>query len=184
MRKKLWTCLALMLVIPGLLFMTSCAKQATGTAKQAPDPVETQPVEEETPTPTPPPEEPEAIGPTDGAAHAADIEKQQFLNDDVYFEFDKATLTDAAQDLLRRKAEWLQNNPVNVTIEGHCDERGTTEYNMVLGAERAESVKNFLINLGIPASSMSTISYGEEKPVALGSNEEDWAKNRRAHFTL
>ncbi len=188
MRKKLWTCLALMLVIPGLLFMTSCAKQATGTGVKKVEPVDTdQPVVEKKDSDddkTAPPTKIDPLDPADVAAREAEMAKNRFLGDHVYFEFDKATLTEASQDLLKEKAEWLRDNPVNVTIGGHCDERGTTEYNMVLGAERAESVKNFLVNLGISASSMTTISYGEEDPVDSGSDEEAWAKNRRAQFSL
>ncbi len=182
MRKKLWTCLALMLVIPGLLFMTSCAKQAaTGpddTIKNDGDPPPPPPPIKDDTTPPPPPK-----GGDQGDTGAANA-RHRFLNEDVYFELDRATLTAASQNLLERKANYLRNNPSAVKIEGHCDERGTTEYNMVLGAERAESVKNFLVNLGIPADSMTTISFGEEKPVDGGSDEEAWAKNRRAHFSL
>ncbi len=187
MRKKLWICLALMLVIPGLLFMTSCAKKAGGPGEQV--------VEPPPPPPPPPtgtgtetgdtgePQEKLEIEPVDPGVNIArekEEARRTFLNEYVYFDFDKATLTEASQELLKRKAGWLEENPSNVTISGHCDERGTVEYNMVLGAERAEAVKNFLVNLGIPASSMNTISRGEDFPVDSGSNEEAWAKNRRA----
>ena len=104
---------------------------------------------------------------------------------DIYFAFDESTITPTGQATLREKAEFMRNNPdVNVIIEGHCDERGTAEYNLALGERRAESAKQFLMNLGISGSRMTTISYGEEKPVATGSNEEAWAQNRRAHFEI
>ncbi|MGD2187899.1 MAG: peptidoglycan-associated lipoprotein Pal, partial [Desulfobacterales bacterium] len=107
------------------------------------------------------------------------------MQDDIYFEFDKSTLTPTAQDNLMRKAAWLRANPdVTVTIEGHCDERGTNEYNLALGDRRADSSKAFLVDLGIPASRLTTISYGEERPVCAQQNEECWAKNRRANFVL
>ncbi|MBS3809655.1 MAG: peptidoglycan-associated lipoprotein Pal [Desulfobacterales bacterium] len=109
--------------------------------------------------------------------------KDQFLSEKVYFEFDDSSLTAEARDVLRRKAEWLRNNPeACVIIEGHCDERGTDEYNLALGSRRAESVKEFLVKAGVNASQLTTISYGEEKPAVKGHNEEAWAKNRRAEF--
>ncbi|MDP2645622.1 MAG: peptidoglycan-associated lipoprotein Pal [Desulfobacterales bacterium] len=111
--------------------------------------------------------------------------RSQFMEEDVYFEFDKSTLVTAAQDVLKKKADFLRKNPnVSVTIEGHCDERGTTEYNLALGERRAQSAKTFLINLGITASRLDTISYGEEKPVDPAHNEGAWSKNRRAHFVI
>jgi peptidoglycan-associated lipoprotein len=86
---------------------------------------------------------------------------------------------------LRKKAEWLINNPeATATIEGHCDERGTNEYNLALGDRRAESAKTFLMDLGVKGSKLSSISYGEERPVDPAHNEEAWAKNRRGHFTI
>ena len=87
--------------------------------------------------------------------------------------------------MLKKRAEWLQNNPEAMsTIEGHCDERGTSEYNLALGDRRATSAKNFLVDLGISASRLTTISYGEERPIDPGQNEDAWAKNRRCHFTI
>ena len=111
--------------------------------------------------------------------------QSMFVNEDIYFEFDSYVLTPLAQDVLMAKAEWLRANlDASVTIEGHCDERGTNEYNLALGDRRAGSVKSFLTSLGIAAGRLSTISYGEEHPVDAGHNEEAWAKNRRAHFTV
>ncbi len=100
----------------------------------------------------------------------------------VYFEFDKADLTSQALQTLSENAQWLRkNNEVKIIIEGHCDERGTVEYNLSLGQKRATSVRNYLITLGIEADRISTISYGEEKPINLQHNEEAWAQNRRAN---
>ncbi len=99
----------------------------------------------------------------------------------VYFGFDKYDLSADAQAALRRQAQWLTTyGNVTVTVEGHCDERGTREYNLALGDRRATAVKNYLVALGVSASRIQTISYGKERPAVLGSNEEAWAKNRRA----
>jgi peptidoglycan-associated lipoprotein len=113
------------------------------------------------------------------------VARNMFINEDIYFDFDKSNILLLAQDVLRRKAEWLWSNPeVSVIIEGHCDERGTNEYNLALGDRRAESARNFLVDLGIKGSRLTTISYGEERPVDSGHNEEAWAKNRCAHFII
>lgn len=104
---------------------------------------------------------------------------------DVHFAFDSYELDDEARATLRENAEWLQENSrEKVEIEGHCDERGTVEYNLALGAKRARAVKDYLVSLGIAADRMTTISYGEELPLCTEHNEECWARNRRAHFVL
>lgn len=109
--------------------------------------------------------------------------RQQFLSEKVYFEFDDSSLTDEAREVLRSKVRWIRAHPdACIIIEGHCDERGTDEYNLALGSRRAESVKDFLVKAGIDASSLTTISYGEERPAVKGHDPEAWAKNRRAEF--
>ena len=101
----------------------------------------------------------------------------------VHFEFDQYTLTAEAREILARNASFLQNNSgIKVIIEGHCDERGSDEYNLALGERRARAVQSYLASLGIPPSQMSIISYGEEIPLDPQSSEEAWAKNRRADF--
>lgn len=111
--------------------------------------------------------------------------KARFVNKNIHFEFDSSELTATAQEILKEKAGWMENNPsADVLIEGHCDERGTTEYNLALGERRAKAARDFLINMGISASRMSTVSYGEEKPLDPAHNPEAWAKNRRAHFVI
>lgn len=111
--------------------------------------------------------------------------RNRFLSEDIHFDFDKAVILPEARQVLMEKAAWLkENSDVKVMIEGHCDERGTVEYNIALGMRRAQSAKACMIDLGIAASRMSTISYGEECPVDPGHNEEAWAKNRRAHFAI
>jgi peptidoglycan-associated lipoprotein len=103
--------------------------------------------------------------------------------DPVYFEYDQASLTDRSRDILVRNAEWLQGNPqVRVQVEGHTDERGTNEYNLALGERRAASVRSYLTSLGIDASRLVTISYGEERPADPGHSEAAWASNRRVEF--
>ena len=90
-----------------------------------------------------------------------------------------------AQETLRKKAQWLkENSAVSVTIEGHCDNRGTNEYNLALGDRRAYSAKVFLIDLGIAETRLQTLSFGEERPLDPVETEEAWAKNRRAHFVI
>ena len=117
------------------------------------------------------------------ARQKAEQARQQFVNKKVYFGFDDSALTPEARNVLRAKVQWLRANPDQcVLIEGHCDERGTDEYNLALGSRRAESVKEFMVKAGIDASRLTTISYGEERPAVTGRNEEAWAKNRRAEF--
>ena len=100
-----------------------------------------------------------------------------------YFDYDSARLTEEAKDILRQNAEWLRAHPeMEVQIQGHCDERGTVEYNFNLGQRRAEAVKDFLVGLGISSDRIQTISYGEERPVALEHEEDSWRLNRRAEF--
>jgi peptidoglycan-associated lipoprotein len=112
-------------------------------------------------------------------------ELAMFKNEDIYFEFDSIRLDPEAQEILRKKAAYMKSNPnVRVTIEGHCDNRGTNEYNLALGDRRAHSAKVFLIDLGINESRLKTVSYGEERPIDPNENEEAWARNRRAHFVI
>ena len=171
MQKKKWIYLAMLFVIPGLMFTVSCQKKLVDATPE-PVPEEKPVVKEQVP------EEKVEVAPV---AKISDMVMQE----DIYFEFDKSTLTPAAQDNLLQKAEWLRENPDSTaTIEGHCDERGTNEYNLALGDRRAESAKAFLVDLGIDASRLTTISYGEERPVDPRNNEEAWAKNRRGHFVV
>jgi len=104
---------------------------------------------------------------------------------DVNFGFDSSTLTAGAQSTLRDNAKYLLDNPTtNVTVEGHCDERGTNEYNMALGERRAKSAQKFLTAQGVAAARSSSVSYGEEMALDSAHNEAAWAKNRRAHFRV
>jgi peptidoglycan-associated lipoprotein len=102
------------------------------------------------------------------------------VGDRVFFDFDKSDLKPEARRTIERWAAWLRQYPnVTVTVEGHCDERGTREYNIGLGERRAASAKNFLVSLGIDARRVATISYGKERPAVIGSNEAAWSQNRR-----
>lgn len=156
---------ALLVVIPGLMLTVSCQKKVVDAT---PEPVVEEKQEVETQEEVVEYKVPDMV-----------------MQEDIYYEFDKSNLTPMAQDNLLRKAEWLRENPdATVTIEGHCDERGTNEYNLALGDRRAESAKAFLTDLGIDPLRLTTISYGEERPVDPRSDEEAWAKNRRAHFVV
>lgn len=119
------------------------------------------------------------VGPAPGSQ--ADFVAVMQGQDTIYFDTDKYNISDADAAALQSQARWLARYPgKRATIEGHCDERGTRDYNLALGERRANATKNYLVSLGVDASRLSTISYGKERPVALGSNEEAWAKNRRA----
>jgi peptidoglycan-associated lipoprotein len=119
------------------------------------------------------------------AREAAVREARSVLTQPVYFEYDESTLTSDAESALRAKVEILRASPaVELLIEGHADERGTTEYNLALGNARAEAVRQFFTSFGLGADRFSIVSYGEEDPVAMGSNESAWARNRRAEFVF
>jgi len=185
MRKNSWLAIMLVLVIPAMLFTVSCAKKVVETA-----PAETaQPAAPQPATDTRADEEAAAKARLEQERLAAEAATRQammaFSEEDIHFEFDSSALVPVAQDILVQKAAYLRANPnVTVTVEGHCDERGTEAYNMALGERRAQSAKDFLVNLGINSNRLSTISYGEERPVDPGKNEAAWAKNRRAHFAI
>ena len=111
--------------------------------------------------------------------------RDQGLIGDVYFDFDRSELRAESTEQLARNANWLRDNPNYVaTIEGHCDERGTNEYNLALGERRANAAKSYLVSLGIDGGRLTTISYGEERPVCAESTESCWQRNRRAHFVV
>lgn len=104
---------------------------------------------------------------------------------DVYFEFDKSRITDESKQTLAENARQLGDaGSMAITIEGHCDERGTNAYNLALGEKRANAAKDYLVSLGVAAGRVTTVSYGEEKPFDSGHDEQAWSKNRRAHFVV
>ena len=105
--------------------------------------------------------------------------------DRVFFGYDSTELTAEGRATLEKQAAWLQQyTNVAITVEGHCDERGTREYNLALGERRAQAVKNYLVSLGVPADRLNTISYGKERPVVMGSDESAWGQNRRGVTTI
>jgi peptidoglycan-associated lipoprotein len=111
----------------------------------------------------------------------ADFVAQMMGQDTVYFDTDRFNIDSADMAALQAQAAWLARYPAKqATIEGHADERGTREYNLALGERRANAAKNYLVSIGIDASRLATVSYGKERPVALGSDEQSWARNRRA----
>ena len=154
-------------VATAVIAMAGCAKKP---------PKELPPAPQETPTAEAPP--PAETGPVPGSqAHFL----ANVASDRVFFDTDKSDIDAESQATLRSQAAYLRQYPnVRVTIEGHADERGTREYNLALGERRANAAKNYLASLGIDAGRISTISYGKERPEALGSDEASWAKNRRA----
>jgi len=207
MQKKFWIYLMSLLVIPGLLLTLSCAKKTVKTdasvSETSPEVAEAPPAETAVPAEQERDRQPvplnqgagdEQTGVTtiarentsaENTGQLSDIERKIFLKELVLFEYNRAILTREAQERLTKKANYLKDNPeIKVIIEGHCDERGTNEYNLALGERRAEATRDFLVDLGVSTVRLSTISYGEERPFALGSNESAWSLNRRAHFVV
>ena len=104
---------------------------------------------------------------------------------DIYFNYDAYDLSSTTRDTLQRNANWLQSNPeARIEIEGHCDDRGTVEYNLALGAKRARAARDYLVSLGVSPQRLSTISYGEELPVCREESDACWQQNRRVHFLV
>ncbi len=184
MRKSLMIVLTLVFILPGLLTTVSCTQKKAGVkptdkgiseADQAALNAKKQQDIEEA----------RIRAEQEQKARMIAEAKERFLTDNVHFAYDSAVLTPIAQNVLNQKADWLRSNPSgNVTIGGHCDERGTIEYNVALGERRAEAAKKHLIDLGIDAGRLEAISYGEEMPIATENNEEAWAQNRRAQFII
>ncbi|HVP14842.1 MAG TPA: peptidoglycan-associated lipoprotein Pal [Terriglobales bacterium] len=166
---------SLVLLVAGLaLFAAGCAKKATEAPPTPPPapPVTQQPT---TPPPTTPPTPPETVAPRFSQGDLSD----------AFFDFDSYALREDAKAALDKDAKALRDNKdANITIEGHCDERGTVEYNIALGEKRAGAARDYLVNAGVNASHIQTVSYGKERPFAEGHDESAWAQNRRAHFVL
>ena len=146
-------------------------------------------------TATPEPEQPVAEGPDTTAVPPGGPSSEDFsVNDasgengpldDIRFDYDRAELSDEARATLEKHGLWLQNHrTARVTIEGHCDERGTVDYNLALGDKRARAVRDYLASLGVAGERMHTVSFGKERPLDPGGNDQAFAKNRRAHFVV
>jgi peptidoglycan-associated lipoprotein len=164
-----------------LIFLLVALSWTLAGCGKKPQPRVELPPQEEAPAPEEPtqPIRPETPGAPEGE-EATDV-----VLEDIFFDFDRYHLRPDALAAMERNARVLMENPdVTVILEGHCDERGTTEYNLALGEKRAKAAYDFLVRYGIDPSRLTTISYGEERPFDPGHNEEAWAKNRRVHFVV
>jgi len=160
-----------------LVAMTAASLTALGCASH-------KKVSTTVPPPPPAPTETETTAPPPPAPPPSTTEETETVTSlrDAYFDFDDASLRSDAKTALEGDAKYLEShNGSNVVIEGHCDERGSVEYNLALGERRARAAKEFLVSYGIPATRLTTISYGKERPFDTGHDETSWAKNRRAH---
>jgi peptidoglycan-associated lipoprotein len=207
MRNRGWLAIALITISLVLLVTASCSKKAVRTQTQTQTPVQAQapapqgqPQTQAKPVLTSEPEvrkapersaeKAEPAGrPEEGRkraeASAREAADWVFLNEHVNFAFNSSQLSDQARHILKAKAEYLRTNPdKKVTVEGHCDDRGTNSYNIALGGRRAESVKTYLVDLGIGTTRLNTASYGEDRPIAVGHDESSWSRNRRAQFLV
>jgi peptidoglycan-associated lipoprotein len=172
---------AVVLVAP--LVLTGCPKKRPQPAPASAPVTVTRPA---APAPAAPTEGDPVENPLDGELIAANEHAYRTgLLGDVYFDFDQATLREDARARLARNAEFLRSRPEFVVqVEGHCDERGTNDYNLALGERRAQAVREYLTQLGIAATRLRTVSFGEERPSCTQSDESCWQRNRRAHFLL
>ncbi len=174
-----------------LFAVGACKKDEPEPPAPPPPPVETPPppppVDDVPPPVEPPvPEQPESPWSEDILEANREVHEKGLLGD-VYFEFDRSTLTDATRAQLTKNADFLKSEDgaeFVITIEGHCDERGTNDYNLALGDRRSNSARDYLISLGVAGDRLKTISYGEERPQCEGSNEDCWQLNRRAYFRV
>jgi peptidoglycan-associated lipoprotein len=182
MQKQLWMRWVVVFLTAALVLTASCSKKTLTATKEPYSELK----EEATGTKNTAAKEQETILPEAmSKTGSEDKMAKSLMLEDIYFEFDKSTLTPEARSSLIEMAARLSDNfEEKLIIEGHCDERGTPEYNLALGDRRAESAKDFLADLGISIRRLTTISYGEERPVNPGHNEAAWAKNRRAHFAV
>jgi peptidoglycan-associated lipoprotein len=178
-----------------LLSLVTVAASGCRSRRTVPPPQTAPPVTATTPEPTVPVPSPDTDFPAPPAdtrevlsediAEANRVARERGWIRDVFFAFDASTLDADAQEALRQSATWLRANPAfRVRIEGHCDERGTEQYNLALGDRRAETAAPYLATLGVERNRIETVSYGEERPFEEGSDEAAWAQNRRAHLVL
>ncbi|HWN41268.1 MAG TPA: peptidoglycan-associated lipoprotein Pal [Thermoanaerobaculia bacterium] len=179
--------LFLMLIGLSLAMLPGCSRKKPTTAPQAPvqEVVSTAPAPAPEPPAAPEPA-PESVDPLDGdLASVNEYVRSQGLLDDVFYSYDSFDLTEEARQRLAANAQFFNRNTAfEAVIEGHCDERGTPEYNLALGERRASSARSYLTSLGVDGSRLRTITYGEERPVCTGNEEACWSQNRRAHFLI
>ena len=168
--------LRLSLVAAAAISVTACASRPKPAPAPEPTPA---------PAPAPAPEPAPAPPPTSSVIPGSVQDFTVNVGDRVYFDLDSYSVRPEAQPRLDAQAAWLARYPqVTVRIEGNADERGTREYNLALGARRAEAVRTYLIQRGVPAGRIDTISFGKERPIVEGSNESAWAQNRNAHTAI
>ncbi len=180
MRKRQLFWVPMVTLLVAVLVMTGCRRGSLTTDFRDEGPAVTKRV-----APPPPPPRTGVIG--EGTIPEPTVREIAFKPETdletIRFEFDKSSITEEARATLEQNAEIIKENPdVIVQIEGHCDERGTNEYNIALGQRRASATRDYLIELGVLAGRLATISYGEERPIDAAHNDEAWAKNRRAQF--
>jgi peptidoglycan-associated lipoprotein len=162
--------------------VTACKKNPPTTAAEAKPPAEEQKAPET--KVQPPTTSPGSVESTELPADVREINARGYLKD-AFFDYDKSDLRDDARMVLAADADWLKKNrTIQFLIEGHCDERGTSEYNLALGDRRANAAKEYLVSLGVDASRVRTVSYGKERPFCNQSTEDCWQQNRRAHFLV
>jgi len=180
-------------ILSVLFLVAAVTASACGPKKVPPQPPPPPPAT----TPAPPPAPPAPPTPQPAPPPATLSEEEQFarksLDDlnrekplaDVYFDLDKSELKDESRGTLQKNADWLKKwGTTKITVEGHCDARGTTEYNLALGERRASAVRDYLVSLGVVGSRVQVISKGKEAPVCNEENEGCWSQNRRGHFVI
>lgn len=172
------------LAVAVLPLIEGCKKKPPTTTEEARPPIEAPTTPETTvpPPPAPPPSTPE--GGDVMSEEIADMNRKGYLQD-AYFDYDASDLRDDARSALSANAEWLKRYPsIQVLISGHCDERGTSAYNLALGDSRANAARSYLESLGVSGGRLRTVSYGKERPFCTESSEDCWQQNRRAHFVI
>jgi len=161
----------------------ACKKKPPTTTAEARPPVEA-PAPPETRVPPPPPSAAAGAAGEVMTQDISELNKKGYLTD-AYFDYDQSDLRDDARTALSSNAEWLKRYPsIQVLVEGHCDERGTSAYNLALGDHRANAARDYVASLGISAARVRTVSYGKERPFCTESSESCWQQNRRAHFVI
>ena len=183
--KRHSTPLAALTILAALLLPLAgaCKKKPPTKTAEARPPVEA-PAPPETRVPPPPPSAPAEAAGEVMTQDISELNKKGYLTD-AYFDYDQSDLRDDARTALSGNAEWLKRYPsIQVLVEGHCDERGTSAYNLALGDHRANAARDYVASLGISAARVRTVSYGKERPFCTESSESCWQQNRRAHFVI
>lgn len=184
MKRHLTPLAALAFLAVAVLPLTEgCKKKPPTTTEDARPPVEAPTTPETTVPPPPAPPPPDAA--PDVMSEEIDAMNRKGYLQDAYFDYDASDLRDDARSALSANAEWLKRYPsIQVLISGHCDERGTSAYNLALGDSRANAARSYLESLGVSGGRLRTVSYGKERPFCTESSEDCWQQNRRAHFVI